>query len=799
MKIKLQNVIGLFIIILVMFSQGLVAEEKQHSAIQGTVLVNGKTAEDVAVYLSPKQRVVYTDENGVFKFNNVKPGSYKITVKVAGATEQEKELLHGATKSLVSFTFKVSAQSLAEVTITGSKTINETPVLVGKSGVKGFDLPQSITVIDNQVIENQQVNKLSDIMQNVNGVALGTARASTSESFYSRGYSLGKNSLLKNGSQVSSSVMPEASTLESVEVLKGSAALLYGNVGSGAVVNLVTKKPKFNFGGEVSLRTGSYDMYKPIVDFYGPISKDLAFRVVGTYEDAGSFRNNVSSDKVYVNPSLLYKLGSKTDILVQADYLKYNNTPDFGIGTLDSKIPTTINRSSSFNTPWAFNKVNQTTASVNVDHQLNKNWNLNFVTGYQNYDRDYFSTERIQADENGDWTRKLTRANSYENFFNGQLNLTGKLKTGKITHQVLVGTDGDSYITRSNKYDAFADYDQINTLDPSKFTPRTDEPQANLLNVTKSPTYRYGIYAQDLISLTAKFKLLAGIRYSYQKIATNKITDATTGQTATDATGNRTDDAFSPRVGLVYQPTKTISIFGSYANSFEVNTGTDIYLNNLRPSLINQFELGVKKDLFDSRFSANFTVYKIINNNTTQQAEFMTDGVTTNNDKNIKEFLGETTSDGFEVDLSGKIVGQLSFLAGYSYTFMRFTSVSNTGNSPILGEEFVRNVPHTANGSLFYTFTDSKVKGLKLGASVFYTGDRYAGWNNKVVQTETNRIVPLDGFTTFDFSAGYTYRGISILAKISNITDELNYNVHENYSVNPIAPRQFATTLSYKF
>ncbi len=772
------------------------AEEKQHASIQGTVLVNGKVSEGASILLSPKQRITYTDESGSFKFTNVKPGDYKITVKIAGAPAQEREIKHGDEDTSLSFSFKINGQALTEVKVQGRKTINENPVNVGKSGIKGFDLPQSITVIDHEIIEDQQVNKLSDIIKNVNGVALGTARGSTSESFYSRGYSLGKNNLLKNGSQVSSSVMPEASTLESVEVLKGSAALLYGNVSSGAVVNLVTKKPKFEFGGEVALRTGSYDMYKPIVDFYGPISKDLAFRVVSTYEDAGSFRNNVKSDKVYVNPSLLYKLGKKTDILVQGDYLKYNNTPDFGIGTLDSKIPTTISRSSSFNTPWAYNKVNQTTASINVNHQLNKGWNLNFITGYQNYDRNYFSTERIQAKENGDWDRKLTRASSYEDFFNAQLNLKGKLSTGKFNHQVLVGTDADSYVNRSNKYDAFATYDKINTLDPSKFTPRTDEPTSTLASITKSPTYRYGVYFQDLISLTEKVKLLAGLRYSYQKIATSAITDANTDLVTKDATGNRVDDAFSPRVGLVYQPNKTTSFFGSYANNFEVNSGTDIYLNNLKPSLVDQFELGVKKDLFQNRFSANFTVYKIINNNTTQQAEFMADGITPNNDRNVKEFLGETTSDGFEVDLSGKIIGQLSFMAGYSYTFMRFTKVSGTANSPILGEEFVRNVPHTANGSLFYTFNNDKIKGLKLGASVFYTGDRFAGWNNK--QGE-DRIVPLSGFTTLDFSAGYTYRGVSILAKISNITDALNYTVHENYSVNPIAPRQFATTLSYKF
>ncbi len=789
-----------FFFVLLISTQNILAQEIKKLKISGTIMENGKPLADAMVIIKPQQRIVYTNDSGVYSFNNMVKGYYIISVKVTGAKLQEREINLNQNVKDFDFNFNVDGQKLNEVRVLSNKTINQKPVSVGKSGIKGFDLPQSVSIINHEIIENQQVNKLSDVIQNVNGVALGTTRGNTGESFYARGYSLGRNSLLKNGSAVSSSVMPEASTLESVEVLKGSAALLYGNVSSGAVVNMVTKKPKYEFGGEVSIRAGSYNTYKPITDIYGPITKDLAFRIVSSYENAGSFRDNVKSEKVYVSPSLNYKIGEKTNILLQADYLKYDNTPDFGIGTLDSKIPTTINRQSFFNTPWAFNKVNQTTTSITVDRNLKNNWNLNFIAGYQNYDRNYFSTERIQAAANGDWSRNLTRANSFENYFNGQVNLTGKIKIRKIEHQIILGTDADSYKTTNNGYTSFATYDKINTLDPDKFTARTDLPTETLLTITQSPTYRFGIYAQDLISLTEKFKILAGLRYSNQKISNQSIKDVKTGNYNINTATNRTDDAFSPRIGLVYQPNKTTSFFGNYANSFEVNTGTDVFLANLAPSIINQFELGVKKDLIQNKFSANFTVYKIINNNTTQQAEFLKDGITINNDRNIQEFLGETTSDGFEIDLNGRIVGKLSFLAGYSYTFMRFTDVSNKKNSPILGEQFVRNVPHTANGTLFYTFDTGKVKGLKLGASTFYTGNRFAGFNNKVGQTQTvSRVIPLDGFTTFDLSAGYSFKKISILAKISNITDELNYVVHENYSVNPIAPRQFLTTLSYKF
>jgi iron complex outermembrane receptor protein len=121
-------------------------------------------------------------------------------------------------------------------------------------------------------------------------------------------------------------------------------------------------------------------------------------------------------------------------------------------------------------------------------------------------------------------------------------------------------------------------------------------------------------------------------------------------------------------------------------------------------------------------------------------------------------------------------------------------------NSYIVGERLVNNPSNTANASLFYTFNTSKLKGLKIGTSAYYIGSRYGGYNNRKGQTQKfDRLIPLKSYATFDLSLGYSFKKLSFLSKISNITDELNYIVHENYSVNPIPPRQFVTTLSYKF
>jgi len=120
--------------------------------------------------------------------------------------------------------------------------------------------------------------------------------------------------------------------------------------------------------------------------------------------------------------------------------------------------------------------------------------------------------------------------------------------------------------------------------------------------------------------------------------------------------------------------------------------------------------------------------------------------------------------------------------------------------SNIEGEQLVINPRNTANASVFYTFSNRRLRGVKLGASAFYTGSRLAGYNNTVGQTQAyNRLLPVGGFATFDLSAGYTYKKVSILGALTNVSNTLNYLIHDNYSITPIAPRQFRTTLAYKF
>ncbi|WP_245843724.1 TonB-dependent receptor [Niastella vici] len=778
-------------------------EDKETGVVQGSIQTTDKQpAAYVTITLKGANRSTYSNENGSYILKNIKPGQYTLLVTMAGLESKEQVITVKANEvAEVNFTLAENHKQLDEVIVTTHKSLNTQPVNAGKIALNPMDVPQSLSVINQGLIREQQALRLSDVIRNVNGVYVTTTRGNVQESFGARGYALGSTNLFKNGFRINSTVLPEMSSLEKVEILKGSAAILYGQVAPGGIVNMVTKQPKFNFGGEVSMRVGSYDLYKPTFDIYGPINSSIAYRVNGTYEKAGSFRDQVSSDRYYVNPSLLFKLGKRTEIIAEGDYLYNKFTPDFGIGSIGDKNIPDVPRSRFMGTPWQYNKIWQTTSTLTLKHQLSANWKINTSYSYQNYKRDYYAVERIQADSTGKWKRPLGRIYTTEKFYAGQFNLIGKFNTGQIEHNLLTGIDADRTVTFNNDYDVTNQiYDSINVLDLGKYAARTDIPVATAIRERLAPVNRFGVFVQDLIKLSPTFNLLAGVRWAYVETRGIDSTNLTNGTKVTGVT--RYDKAFSPRFGLVYKPFNSTSFFVSYSNSFSTNTGQDIYGKAIKPSLIDQYEAGVKNQFMNGMLSANVTVYRIKNNNLAQTAPYTLDGKQ-NSNTNIKMLGGETTSDGVEVDLAASPLNGLNITAGYSYNYMRYTKTDTTVGSFKTGERLVNNPAHTANGSIFYTFGKGALEGLKVGTTIVYIGDRVGGWNSDVTKTNPvtyrDRRIFVSGFTTIDLSAGYTFKKVAVLAKVSNLTNTYNVYVHENYSINPIPPAQFSATVSYKF
>lgn len=783
----------LFIVLIFTFVN--LAALAQHGSVKGVIKTSdGQPAPYVNVALKEINKGTITADDGSFNIKNVKAGNYTLITTFVGFQPQEKQVeVTAGQATVVDLTLSESSEQLAEIVVSDTRSMNEKTVEIGKAGIKPMDLPQSIIVIDKTILENQQVGRLSDVFANTSGIYLMGATGGVQEEIAGRGFSYGSSNTFKNGVRYNNGVMPEMSGLERVEVLKGSAAILYGNVTAGGVLNLVTKKPKFQNGGELSFRTGSYDFYKPSLDIYGSVnnSSKVAYRINTSYENARSFRNDVTSERIYFNPSFLVKAGKNTEIVIEGDYLKDNRTLDYGTGAVNYEIAD-VPRSRFLGASWSYYKAEQKSATVTINHALNSNWNINVLGSYQGYYNDQYGTTRPNASgqfvaTDGRWVRGLQRAGTDQDYYIAQVNLTGKFETGSIKHQVLVGADNDKYKNEALAYvyenAALGNknvYDTINIYDLSRYQQRTDIPAIRLNSITENPLTRVGVYVQDLISIVEKVKLLAGLRYSYMESG--------------PADKETYDDAFSPRLGVVYQPLKEMSVFASYANSFTLNTGLDVNNQRLAPSVIDQYEVGVKNELFKGLLSTNLTAYQIVNSNLAQSVlPIPADAI---NKTNPQELAGEVTSKGLELDVMSKPINGISIIAGYSYNDTRYTESSQYINNSRLRY----NPQHTANASVYYNFANNILKNFSLGFTTFYVGDRVAGRSTRTtVANDTYKLMEIPNYFLFDLSAGYTLQQISIRAKVSNLLNELSYNVHDDNSVNPIAPRMFTATLSYKW
>lgn len=783
------------------------AAKAQQATLKGNITTSdGKPASQVNVQLTEINQTAVTNTDGNYQFARLSPGKYNITVSYTGLATQYKliSIDKESQETVVNFTLIESFTELSEIIVTGSRVKTDRITTIGKLPVKPMDLPQTTVILEKQVLERRQVQTIGDAVQNLNGVYVMGNTGGYQEELASRGFPFNSNNTFKNGVRFNNSIMPEVSGLENIEVLKGGNAILFGTVGAGGVLNIVTKKPQFNKGGSVSFQAGSYDYYKPAIDIYGPVnnSRRLAFRLNSSFTKARSFRDAVKSQRFYINPSFLIKIGKRTELLAEGDYTQDNRTLDFGTGAIYYTIANTP-RSLFLNLPWSYNNAEQIAATVTLTHLLSENWQIKALASTRKYNNDLFGAARPNTNSQfidssaanyGRWIRGLVRNRNTEHYQFASAEVTGKFKTGRLKHTVLAGTDADMIKTRAYVFDYTqyrSDkkniYDTLNIFGTKTYTTRNDIPHVPWLFYTHTPVKRLGLYVQDFIEINSQIKLLAGIRYSLSNIETPDSIYA--GNNHKMHNDKRKNDTFSPRLGLVYQPVKNISLFASYTNTYELNTALDTFGRVLQPSIIDQYEFGIKTLWLQGAVSVNATAYLISNDNAVQSYPNLAPADTR------REAGGQTQSKGFELDIITKNIHGFSINAGYSYNDTRYKK----STLYIPGSRILYTPNHTANTHIYYHVKPgAALKGLNAGMGIYYVGERVAGRST----TKANpgyALMPVPAYFLFETSVGYTYGQVRFRFKVNNILNQLSYNVHDDNSVNPISPRQFTGTLSYTF
>jgi iron complex outermembrane receptor protein len=390
----MKNLIG------ILFFSSIITVKAQTGSIQGYVKTpESQPVAHVNLSLMGERKGASTDGEGFYQITGLKAGRYVLIATFVGFQPVEKTIAVEADQvTQLDFELIELSQGLSEVEVVGTRGLNEQPLSLGKIAINPMELPQSTMVLDRAFVEKQQSNTLGEVLMNANGVYVMGTTGGTQQELAGRGFSFGSSNTFKNGVRFNNGIMPEISALERVEILKGSGALLFGQVGAGGVLNIVTKKPKFEQGGEFGFRVGSYNAIKPYIDLYGSLDKkeQVAYRMNAVYENSGSFRNSVQSERIYFNPSILIQAGKRTDLLIEADYLKDNRTLDFGTAAINYEIAD-VPRSRFLNTSWAYYKAEQKSATLTVKHSLSDAWQLRFMGSYQSFEQDQYGTTRPNA------------------------------------------------------------------------------------------------------------------------------------------------------------------------------------------------------------------------------------------------------------------------------------------------------------------------------------------------------------------------------------------------------------------
>jgi iron complex outermembrane recepter protein len=631
------------------------------------------------------------------------------------------------------------------------------------------DIPQAIQVVPEKVIEDRNITRVSDAIQTVSGVVKEGSFGSATDNYNIRGFFTANN--LRNGFSAGDNYI-NIDSIERVEVLKGPASVLYGQFEPGGVVNYVTKRPLSSpyYSGEFT--AGSYDFYRPSIDFSGPLTKDkkLLYRLNASYETFGSFIDFVNGTIFSIAPVLSYRFSDDTTLTLEYEHSNVDRTFVDGLPPFRKALKVPIN--SFYGEPFNNYKLNTDSGSLTLEHRFNNNIKLRSAFSFVLNSSDGTYVRPDELDTDGQTVlRRLAAGPAYFRSFSFQNNLITQFKTGPIAHQVLLGLDlGWDTTAYDFLRTPFASIDLFNPVYGAP--PVSDFETAERF---KSTTNTIGIYLQDQMTLLPNLKLLIGGRYDIIDYKDRNVDLNNNGDLLSKT--NYTDSAFSPRIGLVYQPVPAVSLYASYSRSFLPNPSFSSAGNNfLPPSRGTQYEVGIKGDLIKDKLSATLAAYEITKTN-----------VPTTDVSNTDFFIatGKVKSRGIEFDLSGEPLPGWNIVASF---FLNDTFVIEDNDIPI-GDRLV-NAP-SQGASLWTTYEIQKgtLKGLGFGAGIFFVGDKEVALPNTFKIPEYLRV---------DASLFYKRDRWRIGLNFKNLFNERYYE-SQGFYLRPGEPFTVLGTVSVEF
>ena len=589
------------------------------------------------------------------------------------------------------------------------------------------DLPQSVQIIPQQVIEDRQATSLEEIATNSSGVVFSGNNFGRGANFAIRGFN--RTAILRDSFRVynrAAQGIPETANLERVEIVKGPASVVFGESEPGGLINLVSKQPLSEPFYNLQLQLGNDNLLRFPADLSGPLteSANLNYRLNTLYQYQESFRDfDNGFERFFVAPTLAWQITDNTDLAFNLEYTHETLPVDLGTAVIDGE-PADIPRERILNNPSDKGEREFINTGYTFEHRFNKDWKIRNAFRY--ISNDYGSNDLVAApilfDENtGILTRTFTEEEREEDSFTLYTNAEGNFATGKIEHNLLFGIDLNHTQTNlSTRFNPFP----LNSSNPSLTSINVFDPDYDAFPAPAAENIdffvnddvsndRLGIYLQDKIDLLDNLILLAGLRYdTFDQTITNNLNDTEVSQDS---------DAFSPRVGIVYQPIEAISLYTNYSQSFNpkpflYNRSADGSL--LEPESGEGFEVGVKGEIVTNRLAATVAYFNITKENVVTEDGF---------NPFAAVVIEEQQSQGIEFDLTGEIQPGWNVIASYAYVD---SEITEDDNPDFVGGRFPNIPENSASLWTTYEIQQGNLQGLGFGIGLNYVGKRQGGLPN---------------------------------------------------------------------
>ena len=590
------------------------------------------------------------------------------------------------------------------------------------------DIPQSVQIIPQQVIEDRQATSLEEVATSSSGVIFSGNNLGRGADLAIRGFN--RSAILRDGFRVynrAAQGIPETAHLERVEIVKGPASAVFGESEPGGLINLVSKQPLSEPFYNLQLQLGNNNFVRFPVDLSGSLteSANLNYRLNTLYQYEESFRDfDNGFERFFVAPNLAWQIADSTDLSFNLEYTHETRPVDSGTAVIDGE-PADIPRERILNNPSDKAEREFINTGYTFEHRFSKDWKIGnafrFIANNYNVDDNTLAVPFFIDDNTGTVTRTFVQEERAEDSFTLYTNVEGNVATGKIEHNLLFGIDlNHSKIDLSTRFDPFPlnasnpNLTPIDIFDPDYDAfPSPDPESIDLFNDDEVTNNRVGIYLQDKIDLLDNLIFVAGLRYD--------TFDQTTTSNLDDTEVSQDSDAFTPRVGIVYQPIEAIALYGNYSQSF--NPTPFLYNRSVDGSLLEPetgegFEIGVKGEIIPNRLAASVAYFNISRENVATEDRLNPFAVVV---------VSEQENQGVEFDLTGEIKPGWNIIASYAYVD---SEISEDDNPNLIGSRFPNVPEHSASLWTTYEIQKGDLKGFGLGVGLDYVGERQGGLPN---------------------------------------------------------------------